>query len=286
MRAMRSSRSRTGTHKCCACPVPVSLNRRALLFSAGAAWGVLPPALAPGGARAALVQFPADSFHNRYILVRAGESNAEDQDKTFTNPVWKTSMMAGLSERGKAQVVRGVVPALRALNVCDDSSCWIWPSITQNAYQTAEVVAALTGVGRNRVIPEYSFLDLRGVGALDGRPVAVAYDLLHQGDASDPNYKPPPNYDGTPNESPADVLARGRQMLSVTETQYSGEDVVIISPDSDNLSILQAAVLGVDLRQHTRYAFRPGEVRELQLSDTPWDASPVQFACPNPPTCR
>ena len=67
----------------------------------------------------------------------------------------------------------------------------------------------------------------------------AARTQLHEGDAFDSNYKPPKNYDGTPNESVADVLARGRQMLSVTETQYSGEDVVIISPDSDNLSILQ-----------------------------------------------
>lgn len=61
---------------------------------------------------------------------------------------------------------------------------------------------------------------------------------------------------------------------------------MIISPDSDNLSILQAAVLGVDLRQHVRYAFAPGEVRPMALSDTDYDTRPVQFACPNPPSCK
>lgn len=282
---MRSTTATASRTRACACRA--SLNRRGVLLAiSGAAAASALPVISPGLAHAALVQFPANSLHNRYILVRAGESNAEDQDMAFTNPVWKTSMMAGLSERGKAQVVRGVVPALRALNVCEDSSCWIWPSITQNSYQTGEVIAAISGIGRSRLIPEYSFLDLRGLGALDGKPVATAYQLLHEGDAFDPNYKPPPNYDGTPNESVADVLARARQLLSITETQYSGEDVVIISPDSDNLSILQAAVLGVDLRQHTRFAFSPGEVRQLQLSETAWDASPVQFACPNPPSCR
>lgn len=244
------------------------------------------PLLAPGAVQAALVQFPANSLHNRYFLVRAGESNAEDQDKAFTNPVWKTSMMAGLSERGKAQVIRDVMPALTAMNVCTDSSCWIWPSITQNSYQTAEVIAALTGIGRSRVVPEYSFLDMRGLGVYDGRPVTAAYQQLHAGDARDFNLRPPPNYDGTPNESAADVLARGRQLLSITETQYSGEDVVIVSPDSDNLSILQAAVLGADLRQHTRYYFRPGEVRELQLSADAYDSSPMTVSCPRPPSCR
>lgn len=46
--------------------------------------------------------------------------------------------------------------------------------------------------------------------------------------------------------------------MSITETQYFGEDVVIIAPGSDTLSVLQAAVLGVDLRRHSTYAFRCG----------------------------
>lgn len=29
------------------------------------------------------------------------------------------------------------------------------------------------------------------------------------------------------------------QVMSVTETQYSGANIVLISPDSDNLSVLQ-----------------------------------------------
>lgn len=63
--------------------------------------------------------------------------------------------------------------------------------------------------------------------------------------------------------------------------------MVIVSPDSDNLSILQAAVLGVDLRSHARlFGFAPGEVRELRLSDTDFDAEPRSFACPNPPSCK
>nr|DAD32529.1 TPA_asm: hypothetical protein HUJ06_011380 [Nelumbo nucifera] len=27
-------------------------------------------------------------------------------------------------------------------------NCWIWPSITQRAYQAAEVIAAVTGIDR------------------------------------------------------------------------------------------------------------------------------------------
>jgi hypothetical protein len=42
--------------------------------------------------------------------------------------------------------------------------------------------------------------------------------------------------------------------------QYTGQDIVFISPDSYNLSALQAAVVGVDLRSHDLYKFAPGEV--------------------------
>lgn len=65
------------------------------------------------------------------------------------------------------------------------------------------------------------------------------------GDFQDSNWRPPKGYDGTPPESAADVLTRMRQLLSVTETQYTGEDVVIIAPDSDTLSILQVGWAGL-----------------------------------------
>ena len=45
--------------------------------------------------------------------------------------------------------------------------------------------------------------------------------------------------DGTPNESSEEVFARVRQLLSITETQFKGEDIVLVAPDSDTLSILQ-----------------------------------------------
>jgi hypothetical protein len=60
-----------------------------------------------------------------------------------------------------------------------------------------------------------------------------------EGDLQDANWRPKPGFDGTPPESAADVLTRMRQLLSVLETQYSGEDIVIIAPDSECLSVLQ-----------------------------------------------
>lgn len=60
--------------------------------------------------------------------------------------------------------------------------------------------------------------------------------------------------DGTPNESVADVLVRMRQLLSVTETQYSGANIVVVSPDSDNLSVLQASLLWPNIPPVDAYA--------------------------------
>ncbi|EFJ52835.1 hypothetical protein VOLCADRAFT_45644, partial [Volvox carteri f. nagariensis] len=191
--------------------------------------------------------FPANQLNNRYFLVRAGESYNESADDPLTNPVWKTSEKHGLSELGKQQVLLGLVPELERQGSCGDG-CWIWPSITQNAYQTAELLSYKLGIGRSRIVPEYSFLDARGLGALEALRLSEAQAAVAAGDVLDAEWRPPKGTDGTPQESSQDVMVRMRQLLSITETQYFGEDVVLVAPDSDCLSVLQAAVLGLDLR--------------------------------------
>ena len=134
-------------------------------------------------------------------------------------------------------------------------------------------------------LAEFSFLDARGVGELERLPVGEVAAALAAGDALAATWRPGPNVDGTVHESSADVVVRGRQLLSLLETQYVGSDVIIVSPDSDNLSALQAAVLGVDLRQHHTLAFAPGEARRLQLSAEQRPEAPSSWACPRPPQC-
>jgi len=53
---------------------------------------------------------------------------------------------SGLSEEGKKQTTQAAMN-LSALGACDDS-CWIWPSINQRAYQTAEIIAYINNVNR------------------------------------------------------------------------------------------------------------------------------------------
>lgn len=52
------------------------------------------------------------------------------------------------------------------------------------------------------------------------------------------------------------MLVRVRQVLSITETQYNEETIVFVAPDSTILSVLQAALLGIDLRDHWALAYQ------------------------------
>lgn len=52
------------------------------------------------------------------------------------------------------------------------------------------------------------------------------------------------------------MLVRARQAMSVMETQYDEETVIIVAPDSTVLSVLQAALMGVDLRDHWSLSYR------------------------------
>ncbi|MCO5606937.1 hypothetical protein L7F22_061128 [Adiantum nelumboides] len=121
---------------------------------------------------------------------------------------------------------------------------------------------------RSRIVPEYSFLDARGLGAYEGKSLSY-FSKVYEVDAESPNLRPPPYTDGTPNESVADVFVRVTQLMSILETQYLGENIIIVAPDSDNLSVLQAALTGLDLRRHSSLAFIPGEVRYVDLDSIP-----------------
>lgn len=85
-------------------------------------------------------------FESSYYLVRAGESDYESLGIINTNPVAKTSVDSGLSEKGKKQTLRAALQ-LKAMGACD-RNCWLWPSITQRAYQAAEIIAAINGISR------------------------------------------------------------------------------------------------------------------------------------------
>ncbi|KAL2935997.1 Fructose-2 6-bisphosphatase TIGAR B [Bienertia sinuspersici] len=202
-----------------------------------------------------LFQMPPFRLNNRYFLVRAGESEYESLGVINTNPVAKTSVDSGLSDIGKKQTIRAALE-LKKMGAFD-GNCWIWPSITQRAYQAAEIIASVNRVNHSNIVPEYSFLDARGLGAYEGKPLESVSEV-YASDGISPSIKPPPIDDGTPNESVDDVFVRVTQLMSILETQ------------------------------HRDLSFGPGEVRYVDAKSIPEYKKPTSnvYKCYNPPNCR
>ena len=151
----------------------------------------------------------------------------------------------------------------------DFQPTYIWTSNTERAYETASIIAREFQLGQNRIVPEYSFLDARAVGEYEGKQDDASWQIIHEKDRTEGiKYRPKPNFDGTPSESVSDVLVRGNQLVSTIESMYSGENVVIVSPDGDVLSVLQAALINDNpddtLPLHSQFHFANGEVKPLE----------------------
>jgi broad specificity phosphatase PhoE len=211
-----------------------------------------------------MLLFPLPApLKNNLVLVRAGECFADAQHVIETNPVKKLRQDNALTAEGREQAKRAAAEILKT----DFLPTFIWASNTERAYETAAIIAKEVGLGQNRIVPEYSFLDARAAGAYEGKPDA-SWEEIHKNDeALGTKYRPPATNDGTPSESVADVLVRGNQLVSTIESMYSGENVIIIAPDSDNLSILAAALSSEDpdeaLLHHASQSFKNGEMRFL-----------------------
>ncbi|KAJ3670810.1 hypothetical protein LUZ60_008236 [Juncus effusus] len=266
-------------------PSPPPFSRRTLLQTLTLTLSPLSSLFPPPAHARGLFSMPPFRLANRYFLVRAGESSFETAGVINTNPVGKTSVDSGLSDKGLRQAGKAALE-LKRIGACEDD-CWIWPSITQRAYQAAEIIASVNGINRSHIVPEYSFLDARGLGSFEGRSLGTLTEV-YESDNISPDIKPPPTTDGTPNESVSDVFVRVTQLMSILETQYSGETVIIVSPDSDNLTVLQAGLTGLDLRRHNSLFFSPGEVREVDPASIPEYKQPASavFKCINPPSCK
>jgi broad specificity phosphatase PhoE len=113
------------------------------------------------------------------------------------------------------------------------------------------------------MVPEFAYLDARGVGSMEGRDVRSVASLLSEMDSKSPDLRMERGTDGTPNESVADVFVRVRQLMSKLETQYFGEDIVVIAPDSDLLSVLECALCNEPLTDHRKFSYAPGELRKI-----------------------
>jgi broad specificity phosphatase PhoE len=215
---------------------------------------------------AGMLTFPLNyPLKNNIVLIRAGESFADARHEVQTNPVKKLRQDNALTAKGREQIIE----TAKQLELAGYQPSFIWVSNTERAYESAAVLARQIQLGQNRIVPEFSFLDARAVGIYEGKNDQQTWQEIHEKDEKDGiNYRPPVNTDGTPSDSVATVLVRINQLVSSIESMYSGENVAIVSPDSEVLSVLEA-VLSSDnpdnaLRHHFQHSFRNGEARFLQ----------------------
>ena len=196
--------------------------------------------------------------------MKSAESYAEEENIVLTKPIKKTSMSNSLTERGRQQALEA---AIQLMGIGFYPS-YIWAGITQRSYETATIIAHEFQLGQNRIVPVYSFLDPRALGVYEGKPLKESMEEVHrQDEIFGISHRPPRGEDETPSESITQVLSRDNQLLSTIETMYSGENVLIISPDSEVLSIITAALNSddpdADLPKHAQFQFQNAEFRRL-----------------------
>lgn len=120
-------------------------------------------------AHAGLVQFPCNyDLMNTYHFMRAGESLLESQDILATNPLFLTNREDALSAKGIEQVEA----ACRNMMENDVNPSVLKYSLAAKSIDTANIIATQMQVGRNRLIPEYTFMDPRGVGLWDRHSIS------------------------------------------------------------------------------------------------------------------
>lgn len=211
-----------------------------------------------------LVRFPCNDYEflNKYHFMRAGESLLEEEGVWSTNPLFLTNREAALSERGVEQVTE-LCKKLKADGVAPTIVRY---SLAANAIDSANIVGRELKVGRDRLVPEFNFMDPRAIGswdmsAFDKTKYAVwALDNDEAG-VDGKEGRPPSNDDGTPNETLADQVVRLQQLISVLETQYSGDTILLIFPDGVGPALLTCLIGGIPLNRVHELEYEPGEVR-------------------------
>jgi hypothetical protein len=94
-------------------------------------------------------------------------------------------------------------------------------SLAASAIDTAQIVGDALDLGRDRIVPEFTFLDPRGIGQWDmyrystTMPAIWALDDMEAGPKGT-GARPPANQDSTPNETLADQAVRLMQLMSGT----------------------------------------------------------------------
>ena len=214
---------------------------------------------------------PQQSLNNRYIFMRSGQTQLEEDDIISTNPLFITNRESGLSELGKRQVQAA---AKQILTKDYDLPSVIKYSFAASSMDTAELMKSQLQLGQNRVVPEFNFMDPRAVGLWDKLPLSqvqpalVALDELEAGRYGQGG-RTPPNDDGTPHETLADVVVRLQQLISLLETNYSGDTILLVFPDGTSPALLQCLLAGIPVNKVHVLDYQPGEIKtKVMPNDT------------------
>jgi hypothetical protein len=208
--------------------------RRVVVASSGGAAGVV--ATAAGNPQAAhaggLLQFPVgrpetQPLKNRYHFMRAGPSQLEVEGIYSTNPLFLTNRAENAMDLATGEAI-----VLRALAKMKREASDLFPtvafhSLAANGMDTADLVARTLRLGREKLLPEFTYLDPRGVGMWDSADVSTVLPAVWALDVTEGGPmgmggRPPPNTDGTPNETLHDQFIRLRQFLSLQESRTAG----------------------------------------------------------------
>ena len=237
-------------------------------FLAAAAASTTAPA--PADASGLLLLPPTKPLTNRYVLVRAGESRSEADGVIETNAARKFLFSNGLTEEGAKQASAAADAVARVFGDAGGPPV-VRYATARHCKQTADILGARLAVPSSKLLPEADLLDARGYGAHEGEGLWRVPELWAQYDARSRYAKPPEAEDGSYAESVEDVYVRVREVLSVCETTLC-DDVVLVAPGSDVLSVLEASLRGRRLTDHFALAFQPGEVRYVgDMGDArPW----------------
>ena len=217
----------------------------------------------------AFIDLPS-RLHNRYFLVRHGESTLDVRNQILSNPSYKYDTTYGLTAKGVEQVHEA---ARIIVEEYDGSPSWLYTSNFQRSFQTALVMREDLGLLFSEVRTEFSgLLDPRKMGSLDFQDQSN-WKKVWENDLKDPLSTPPPVSDSLqPSasvESVRDLYRRTLEAFTRLEATYFGTDIVLVS-HADTLSCFCAALYGTDLgRHHLDYPFELGEVKCVDLSGIP-----------------
>lgn len=145
----------------------MSVERRHFLAGilAGTSFLLPPP---PAANARGLVQFPCAELGNTYHFIRAGQSLMEEDDIWSTNPLFLTNRDSALSEQG----IRQVEETCQYLKDKDINPTIVMYSLAASSMDTANIIGRELRLGRDRLVPEFTYLDPRAIGKWDMLPLS------------------------------------------------------------------------------------------------------------------